>query len=82
MDELEFEWDAGKARSNARKHGVTFTEAMTIFRDRRGRLLAEHLVQGEERRVMVGLSDLDRLLVVVFVDRGRIRIKRAASNAV
>jgi uncharacterized protein len=74
MDELEFEWDAGKARSNARKHGVTFAEATTIFRDRLGRLLAELLVHGEERRVMVGLSDLDRLLVVVFVDRGRIRI--------
>ncbi len=74
MDDLEFEWDAEKARSNARKHGVTFSEGTTVFRDRLGRLMDERMIDGERRQVIVGLSALGRLLVVVFVDRGRIRI--------
>jgi uncharacterized DUF497 family protein len=74
MAELEFEWDAEKARSNARKHGVTFAEGATVFGDRLARLLAEPTIHGEERQVMVGLSAAGRLLVVVFIDRGRIRI--------
>jgi uncharacterized protein len=28
-----FEWDAAKATENARKHGVTFEEASTVFGD-------------------------------------------------
>lgn len=28
-----FEWDTRKAASNARKHGVTFDEACTVFGD-------------------------------------------------
>jgi uncharacterized DUF497 family protein len=30
---LGFEWSASKARLNAEKHGVTFDEAATAFRD-------------------------------------------------
>jgi uncharacterized DUF497 family protein len=30
---MEFEWDAAKAASNLMKHGVSFTEAMTVFCD-------------------------------------------------
>ena len=74
MEELEFEWDAEKARANACKHGVRFSEGATVFRDRLARLMAERTVDDERRQVMVGLSALGRLLVVVFVDRGRIRI--------
>jgi uncharacterized DUF497 family protein len=28
---MDFEWDDAKAESKERKHGVTFTEAMTVF---------------------------------------------------
>lgn len=28
-----FEWDASKAASNKRKHGVTFEEAQSVFYD-------------------------------------------------
>ena len=74
MDELEFEWDPAKARSNRRKHGVGFAEAATVFRDRFARLRPEHVGDSEQRAVLVGLSSMGRLLVVAFVDRGRIRI--------
>ena len=30
---LEFEWDAPKAATNLRKHGVSFDEAASVFLD-------------------------------------------------
>ena len=30
---IDFDWDPAKAASNAAKHGVTFDEAMMVFRD-------------------------------------------------
>jgi uncharacterized protein len=30
---MEFEWDPRKAKINLRKHGVSFTEAGTVFGD-------------------------------------------------
>jgi len=30
---MEFEWDPKKARSNLKKHGVSFEEAVTVFYD-------------------------------------------------
>jgi hypothetical protein len=32
---VQFEWDEGKAGTNARKHGVTFELASTVFFDPR-----------------------------------------------
>ncbi len=71
----EFEWDATKARANARKHGVTFEEAMTVFLDE----LAVPFEEGEhsDRLVLVGESQLGRTVLVVFTERvasGIIRI--------
>jgi uncharacterized DUF497 family protein len=36
-----FEWDPKKAESNARKHGVTFDEATTVFGDPLGLLMSD-----------------------------------------
>ena len=33
MEELRFEWDAAKEKSNIRKHGISFEEARTAFQD-------------------------------------------------
>jgi uncharacterized DUF497 family protein len=71
----EFEWDDAKARSNVRKHGVTFEEAMTVFLD----VLALPLEEPRhpERLVLVGESQLGRVVLVVFTERvegGIIRI--------
>jgi hypothetical protein len=30
---MEFEWDLGKAAANAKRHGVQFSEAATVFGD-------------------------------------------------
>ena len=65
-----FEWDSKKAETNARKHGVTFDEACTAFGDPLALLLPDpdHSF-GEERYVVLGMSDQQRLLVVSFAER-------------
>ncbi len=30
---IKFEWDSGKAKSNLKKHGVSFEEARSVFSD-------------------------------------------------
>jgi uncharacterized DUF497 family protein len=65
-----FEWDAKKAESNRRKHGVTFDEASTTFSDPLSLLMPDpdHSV-GEERYLVLGMSNRRRLLVVAFAER-------------
>jgi len=65
-----FEWDPRKAIVNAIKHGVTFDEAATAFRDPLAACLRddEHSV-GEKRRILVGLSAHGRLLLVSFAEK-------------
>lgn len=65
MATLRFEWDEKKSRINARKHGVSFDEAKTVFYDDYARLIddPEHS-EGEERFILLGFSASLRLLVV------------------
>ena len=69
--ELKFEWDPRKAAKNLAKHEVTFQEAATVFGDPLGRISEDprHSVD-EERFVLLGLSQEQRLLVVMFAERG------------
>ena len=69
----DFEWDALKAATNVRKHGVSFEEASTIFSD--PSYLLQPDAQSLDRFLAIGLSGLLRILVVVHVERGpRVRI--------
>jgi uncharacterized DUF497 family protein len=73
---LEFEWDADKAKTNLKKHGVTFEEASSVFADPLALTIPDpqHSVE-EDRFVTLGESHRSRLLVVVYTDReDRIRI--------
>ena len=69
---LTFEWDENKAKSNARKHDVTFEEASTVFTDPLGVIFddEEHSVD-ELRELLIGHSVLQRLLIVSFTERGK-----------
>lgn len=65
-----FEWDAEKAARNEAKHGISFTEAATIFGDPLALTIEDPDDSvGEERFVTMGLSFRGRLLVVSHVDR-------------
>ncbi len=65
MSDLVFKWDPQKSRLNEKKHGVSFEEAKTVFRDENARFMPDpgHS-QNEERFVLLGLSARLRLLVV------------------
>ncbi len=77
---IRFEWDAGKASANRRKHGVSFEEAKSVFYD-------EHAVQffddehseTEERFILLGMSMQSRLLIVCHCERGSGNIIRIIS---
>lgn len=73
---MQFEWDLTKAAENLAKHGVSFQEASTVFRDPLSQTGEDpdHSV-GEERFVTFGVSTNNRLLVVAHAEHGdRIRI--------
>ena len=65
------EWDPNKATLNQKKHGVSFEEAATVFRDTLSATGPDpdHSV-GEERCVTFGVSTSGRLLVVAHTERG------------
>jgi len=42
---LQFEWDAGTAKSNEAKHGVSFEEATMVFADPLARILGMNRIQ-------------------------------------
>ena len=78
---IEFEWDSTKAKSNKRKHGVSFEEAQTVFYD-------EYAIQfydddssslEEDRFLMLGRSNNSRLLLVCHCERGEGEIIRIIS---
>jgi len=72
MSEIEFEWHPRKDRANQAKHGVSFSEASTAFRDENGYLLEDPDHSDEEDHfVLLGLSSALRLDVVVHCFRGR-----------
>ena len=68
-----FEWDATKAIANLRKHGISFPEARTVFGDPLGRITDDpRHSDAEDRFVLLGLSEQQRLLAVMFTDRGEV----------
>ena len=80
MDEIEFSWDARKAKQNLAKHKVSFEEASTVFFDEMARLIHDpsHSAQ-EDRFVLLGRSRKLRLLVVSHCYRREERIIRVIS---
>lgn len=59
------QWDAEKASSNLRKHGVDFADAETALRDELAMTMPDRDAE-EERFVTLGMDALGRLLVVVY----------------
>lgn len=61
-DEVEFDWDEGNLDKSRRKHGVTPEEAESVFLDEKSLII-------EERFIIVGKSNEDRNLFIVFTLR-------------
>jgi uncharacterized DUF497 family protein len=80
MSALHFEWDDKKATANVKKHGISFEEAKSVFRDERAKLIndPDHS-EDEDRFILLGLSETLRLLVVCHCYRGENHIIRIIS---
>ena len=66
---IKFEWDTAKARQNLQKHRVDFTEASTVFADTLSITIPDpDHSEDEERWVTMGVSNRQRLLVVVHTE--------------
>ena len=73
---MRFSWDPQKAAANLKKHGVSFEEASTVFRDALSATASDpdHSVD-EARFVTFGSSVNNRLLVVAHIEENdKIRI--------
>lgn len=73
---MTFQWDSDKASSNAKRHNVSFEEALAIFGDPLAITILDpdHSV-GELRFLTTGQSRLQRLLVVAHTEReGEVRL--------
>jgi uncharacterized DUF497 family protein len=70
---MQCAWDGAKADRSARKQGVTFEEAATVFFDPLA-LIIEDESHPENARI-IGESLGARILVVVFVERDRDHVR-------
>ncbi len=64
-----------KAASNLKKHGVSFEEAATALYDSMALVHEDDDSEGENRWVLVGLSNQARLLTVVYTLRNEDTIR-------
>lgn len=68
---MAFEWDAGKAEANFRKHGVRFSETEPVFDDDGAITIPDEDSDPHEVRfVSIGMGAKERVLVVVYCYRG------------
>ena len=62
---MKFNWDQDKDEINIKKHGISFSEAKSVFYDENGKLIDDpdgSIV--EDRFILLGLSSKFRILMV------------------
>ena len=67
---MKFEWDESKAAKNLSKHGVSFNDAKTVFNDPLYlNFFDPDHSRNEERYLVIGESNRNRLLIVSYTKR-------------
>ena len=69
-NDMDFEWDADKNRSNQQKHGIDFETAARVFSDPGLMLRKDRVTDGEQRWHGIG-AVRKAVLLVVHVYRRR-----------
>lgn len=68
--QYHFEWDPAKARTNLKKHGISFEQAVIVFRDPKAiSVFDQDHDEDEDRWVTMGISNPGTLVVVVHTFR-------------
>jgi uncharacterized protein len=82
---MKFQFDPAKAKSNFKKHKVSFADAEGVFYDTYA-IQQEDPFSREQRWVAVGRGNNDQILVVVYTFRGNdirlISVRRATGQEV
>ena len=65
---MSYEWDPNKEKSNFRKHGITFADAVGVFEDENAITIEDDDAR-ESRFITIGMDFLNRILVVVYTFR-------------
>jgi uncharacterized DUF497 family protein len=65
---MNYEWDPNKAKSNYKKHGVRFADAVGVFEDENAITIQDEY-EREDRYITIGMDFLRRILVVVYTFR-------------
>ena len=66
---MSIEFDPAKARTNLRKHGVSFAHAEQALRDPMALTIEDPDSRVEQRFVTLGVDSLGRVLVVIHTQR-------------
>jgi uncharacterized protein len=67
---MKFQWDSKKATANMRKHGISFDEAVTVFKDPLALIFDDKAhSEYEYREIIIGHSLLNRLILVLHRKR-------------
>ena len=80
MKPLRFNWNPQKAKSNVRKHGITFEEAKGVFYDDKAiEFYDDDHSDWEDRFLLLGVSSKSRLLLICHCYRENNAIIRIIS---
>ena len=78
---IKFEWDAAKAASNKRKHGVTFEEAQSVFYDDFAiQFFDDENSELEDRFLIPGHSNQSRILLICHCEKESCNLIRIIST--
>ena len=77
---MKFEWDENKNKINQRKHGISFDEVTSVFRDAFAIVFddPDHS-ENEERFLIIGTSDKRGICLVSHCYRGQDQVIRIIS---
>ena len=83
---MKFQFDPTKAKSNLKKHNVSFADAEGIFYDPLAIHREDPYIEGEDRWIAVGMGSASQILVVIYTFRGDeirlISVRRATRREV
>ncbi len=65
---MNYEWDPNKARSNIKKHGINFSDAVGVFEDEIALTIQDENTV-EDRFITIGRDFLSHIVVVVYTFR-------------